>query len=271
MELQKYDFQYRYYTGEGNSFLPVHRIDHRKFFFCVLVHVRSGAYHTSAGGYTYTAYAGETLFIPAGVLHDVFMTEPGVLDWMHFSCRTGSIDVFGNMTQPVVLTDAIAAHCGEACSLMAYYGQQAASVYNSLIQDRTLSCLTADLVARFDISLRVPSSLISQVLLMVQRNISTDLKLRDIANAFNISPSTLERHFQEEMSMSLFEYIRKQRIELACVHLIRTGSATQAANEAGYCDAYYFSRAFKKYMEITPRQYLESIQIGRNKMESQQE
>ena len=106
---------------------------------------------------------------------------------------------------------------------------------------------------------------------MVQRNISTDLKLRDIANAFNISPSTLERHFQEEMSMSLFEYIRKQRIELACVHLIRTGSVTQAANEAGYCDAYYFSRAFKKYMEITPRQYLESIQIGWNKMESQQE
>lgn len=267
MEQYKHNFEYCYFTGRKDNYLPIHRIDHRKFFFCVLVYVRCGEYHTTVEGHTYTARAGEALFIPPGIIHDVFMTAPGRLDWMHFSCTVGGMEVFGGMPLPVVLAGDTAAWGGKASAILAEQSQQPFSVHNSLVQDATLAAFAAHLVERFAISFRPPSELISQTLSLIQRNLRADLRLQDLAASLNISPSTLERRFQNEMGMSLFDYIRKQRIELACTGMLRTGSVGSAAAEAGYCDIYYFSRAFKKYMGITPRQYLECTRNRGHKSE----
>lgn len=77
--------------------------------------------------------------------------------------------------------------------------------------------------------------------------------LQDIANALNISPSTLQRKFKSAFRVTVQEHIRIKRLEDARKSLLVDGlSIGEVAYAAGYKHVANFVTAFKKQFGLTP-------------------
>lgn len=78
----------------------------------------------------------------------------------------------------------------------------------------------------------------------------------DVADFLHLSPSYLRRIFLKHGECSLQEYIIKKRIGFAETKLATDKcSVTEAAEAVGYFDYALFSKMFKKYVGVSPREY----------------
>ena len=79
--------------------------------------------------------------------------------------------------------------------------------------------------------------------------------MEEIAKQVNMSESTLQRHFRQAFNMSVFEYLRRNRLQRAMVAMQKEGlGIAQAAHIAGYNSPANFSTAFRRAFGITPGQ-----------------
>lgn len=85
-------------------------------------------------------------------------------------------------------------------------------------------------------------------------HIGEPLTIEGIAREAGTSTSTLQRHFKEHFGMTIFDFIRQQRLEMARSALESEGiPIARAAHMAGYNNLSSFTTAFKKAYGVTPR------------------
>lgn len=86
------------------------------------------------------------------------------------------------------------------------------------------------------------------------RNI--ELSIADMADYLQVSRFKLVRAFSKVKNMPPMEYIIRYRLEKSC-QFIRTQkySLTEVSELAGYKNYSTFARVFKKYYDITPKEY----------------
>ena len=89
----------------------------------------------------------------------------------------------------------------------------------------------------------------------IDRHIYEEITVTDIAKAFYISQSTLERKFKGSLALMPLEYIRRKKLLLAAEMLREGKTVFTAGANVGYHDNSYFIELFKKYYGITPYQY----------------
>jgi len=87
-------------------------------------------------------------------------------------------------------------------------------------------------------------------------NTCEDITLTDLANAAFLSPFHLLRVFREETGITPHAYQTQLRIESAKRLLRADFSITQVALATGFFDQPHFSKQFKRYVGVTPRQFL---------------
>ncbi len=86
--------------------------------------------------------------------------------------------------------------------------------------------------------------------------------LGELATLAGVHPAHLARAFKRCYGVSVGEYQRKLRIELACRALRDPSrSITEIAAEAGFCDQSHFARVFNKFTGQTPSAYRRTLQI----------
>lgn len=94
------------------------------------------------------------------------------------------------------------------------------------------------------------------VLAYVQRNITQNITLRDIAGACACSESTVSHLFKEHTNQSVKKYILNLRISQAQQLLLASDiSITNIALLCGFSNTNYFSTVFKKETGISPSAY----------------
>ncbi|WP_230014173.1 AraC family transcriptional regulator [Pseudomonas chlororaphis] len=81
------------------------------------------------------------------------------------------------------------------------------------------------------------------------------LKLEDICQAAELSPSYLIRAFKRHYGMTPHAFVVNQRVQFAQGRLREGEPIADVALEAGFADQAHFQRAFKQYMAATPGQY----------------
>ncbi len=82
----------------------------------------------------------------------------------------------------------------------------------------------------------------------------------DICERNHISLSTLRRLVQKHTGYPLNEYVHRLKISAAKNTLLNTDkSVKEIADLYGYSDAYYFSRIFKMYAGVSPRDYRNQV------------
>lgn len=100
------------------------------------------------------------------------------------------------------------------------------------------------------------SELIQNALLYINEHLSIKLHINEIADALHIAPSTLSKHFRDEIGMSIGHYI-DSRIQFEAEKLLSNGDMPieLIGEKLGFCDRFYFTRKFKESANITPAKY----------------
>lgn len=82
------------------------------------------------------------------------------------------------------------------------------------------------------------------------------ITLDDMAEVLHANPSYLSRLYKIKKGENLFDNINKKRLEKAKEYMIQTDMKVYQISEAvGFEDTGYFSRTFKKYTGLTPKEY----------------
>ena len=99
----------------------------------------------------------------------------------------------------------------------------------------------------------VADKYIRGAILLLEQNLVENLTSKEIADHLNISKRTLERHFRDNLGVSIKSYSCHLRLRYATWMLLNTGhSITYIANETGFADSAHMSRLFRKRFNTTP-------------------
>lgn len=102
-------------------------------------------------------------------------------------------------------------------------------------------------------------STVEQAVQYIDQNYQQDLSLNGISKEVHLSPYYFSKVFKEETGQNFIEYLTQTRMEHAKKLLSATGqSVKEVCSSVGYSDPNYFSRSFKKYTGMTPREYREA-------------
>ena len=83
-----------------------------------------------------------------------------------------------------------------------------------------------------------------------------DLSLSKLADAFQLSESSVSRKIKQITDSNFLDYVNRKRIEYACSLLSETEMSVNDISKAtGYENDITFRRLFKKYMGTTPGEY----------------
>nr|WP_321453967.1 AraC family transcriptional regulator [uncultured Carboxylicivirga sp.] len=101
---------------------------------------------------------------------------------------------------------------------------------------------------------------IESSILFMKEQIGEKMTLDELAHQANLSTSHYSMIFKKKTQQSPLDYLIQLKIQAACQLLDHSSyNIKQIANQVGYDDAYYFSRIFKKVMNISPREYRNNL------------
>jgi AraC-like DNA-binding protein len=87
----------------------------------------------------------------------------------------------------------------------------------------------------------------------ITANLDRELTIAMIAREAGASVSTVQRHFKEHFGITIFDFIRQERLEAARAALASEGiPVAHAAHLAGYNNISSFTTAFRKAFGVTP-------------------
>lgn len=106
-----------------------------------------------------------------------------------------------------------------------------------------------------DHPLREPNFKLERAADYIRDNCTQLLKLEDICDAAQLSPSYLIRAFKQHYGMTPHAFLVNRRIQFAQDRLRSGKLIADVALEAGFADQAHFQRAFKQHLAATPGQY----------------
>lgn len=96
---------------------------------------------------------------------------------------------------------------------------------------------------------------IDKALRLIHGNFSQPFNVEQLAESVNMSPSTFHRAFKDVTAHSPIQYLKKVRLNKARGMLVEEGlRAGDAARMVGYESVSQFTREFKRYFGVSPRQ-----------------
>lgn len=110
---------------------------------------------------------------------------------------------------------------------------------------------------------RHQNTIIEEIACYIDKNYGEQITLDSLCKEFHISSSSLNRGFKSEKKQTPIQYLNNVRIENAKFMLINTHlSISNIAIQAGFTDAFYFSRAFKNKCKMTPSQFRRIVNVS---------
>ena len=103
-------------------------------------------------------------------------------------------------------------------------------------------------------TLAADDPLLTAALKEISRRLSTSFGVAEVAEALNVPRTRLDRLFAEKFSRSVGREIVRQRIDRAKRFLSETDKPMkEIAALCGYCNAGYFTNAFRTETGLTPK------------------
>jgi len=107
--------------------------------------------------------------------------------------------------------------------------------------------------------------LVDRVIMHLQRNYGTGIRLDDIGRLVSLHPRYLCTVFRQVTGYTVNEYLRQVRLERAKRLLLYTTlSITEIALETGFGSSQYFSRIFNQAEGIEPRMFRRTRALDKN-------
>lgn len=98
--------------------------------------------------------------------------------------------------------------------------------------------------------------IVARAIEFLEENYMQPLRVADVAAHVALSPSRLSHVFKENTRRGVNEYLHELRVAKACAALLETElTIGEIAADAGYSDARFFHRMFRRYTGCNPTQY----------------
>ena len=131
--------------------------------------------------------------------------------------------------------------------------QQIEKLYHDILIDFT------KLVNKINIENKTDNILLNKAINYIHDNITDTISSLDIAENIGISRGYLSTLFNNELKVSINDYINSKKILLAKSLLDNSdNSVVEISNYLGFSSQSYFQNIFKKYTNMTPLQYRKS-------------
>ena len=100
------------------------------------------------------------------------------------------------------------------------------------------------------------SELVKKAMLYISQHFNEELALEEVASYVHLHPSYFSTIFKQSSGSSFKEYLNMVRVEESKRLLSNTDySIIDIAVAVGFEDQSYFSKVFKKYTGVTPKQF----------------
>ena len=110
----------------------------------------------------------------------------------------------------------------------------------------------------------VSNSIIQEVLSYINLHYTENLKIQDLAERFNISPSYLSHEFTRFTNRGVYDYILYRRVMLSRQMMMSTDSLNTIAYQCGFNDYSNFLRSFRRISGQSPSQYRRRLRQFQN-------
>ena len=222
--------------------------------FTRLYYITDGSFTVCSNRETNRLTAGSWYLIPSGYSFDYSCSERMAHYFFHLKLSDfDGTDLLRNCQVPLCLkasesvNEALLLQCAESD----------APVDGLRLRQIALDILL-NFIEYFRISIRTDdySPCIYKALVYIKQNLSMSLTISEIAENIFVSKSTLTKHFQKELHMSVNTYICNTIMAEAERLLITSNiSIHDLSQRLGFSDQLYFSRRFKEKFGKSPRQY----------------
>ncbi len=102
----------------------------------------------------------------------------------------------------------------------------------------------------------LPSRMVEALDSYIRENMSDEISNTEIGAIFGYHPFYVSRMLKDKKGMTMRQYVIKHRLSLATNMLLYTDKTiNEIAEETGFTDASYFTKTFKSYFGMTPKEY----------------
>lgn len=241
-----------------------HRFNQNKFY-CII----SGNCKIVIEGKEYSAKQGDWFFIPANAQHSYLKSDTEKLEkfWLHFDIYPSDCNLFSLLDLPYVI------HMEKNDPTMDLFTSCSVADCNSLTDRLRLKACLLLLLERY-ISLADPQKIfianqsderINNVLCYINENIGETISNASLADLCHLNVNHFIRFFKIKTGQTPMNYIRRRKFETAKQLLESTDlSISEIALKIGIDDISYFSKQFKHFYAMSPREYKKYFNQTRN-------
>ena len=227
----------------------------RSSVYSRLYYVSEGGFYIKTDSHTHRLEAGKWYLVPCGSSYEYYATEPSSHIFIHFNLTTArENDVFEKADGIMSLEPKICAP-DEIARLSA-----CESILDKLTLKNAIFGILLEFIRKYEVSIdtRSFSPCVASAMRFIREHLTASLTVSEIAAAAFVSKSTLEKHFRDELSRSVGEFVTGEIMFRAAQMVLAERSMRDISETFGFCDQFYFSRKFKAYFGMTPREYKRS-------------
>ena len=105
-----------------------------------------------------------------------------------------------------------------------------------------------------------PMSDVERAKSFIAENLAEPVTVRDVADHVGLSPEYFTKLFKQETGLNIKEYILQTKVEAAKEMMAHSDlSVSLVAMELGWSNFSHFTQVFKKYENMTPSEYKNSL------------
>lgn len=105
--------------------------------------------------------------------------------------------------------------------------------------------------------------LVDKCLNLIFENIHNKITVAELAEQLNVNPNYLSKLFHEKMGITIMDYCKTQKVQLAKNQLVYTNcSPKEIAYSLGFASQSHFGKVFKEITGMTPGNYQKRYETG---------
>lgn len=246
-----------YITEYGKTFrgIPCYQLRMESPIGCVQ-YVISGEGIIICNDKLYTVNEGDTFLLSQGSSHIYYSTPDNQFEriWLNFKGELANalLDIYK-------IKDTVVFRNVNTLDILTQIHNECKNLTDPVEYKNRISQLFLKLVQILSENRQSPTETAStteQIRLYINRHITENLKITEIAKAFSFSNEHLIRIFKKTYGITPHQYILQSKIRLAMIMLKTTDSSIEEiAKKLGFADSHHFSTQFKKLMGCKPSMY----------------